>query len=100
MNNFEGHINGDKPVLVDFFADWCVPCKLMTPILQQLKQHLGDRITILKMDIDKNPALAESYHVHSVPSLVLFKNGTVLWRKSGFASATEVMEHLKYHLPN
>ncbi len=98
MNNFEGHINGDKPVLVDFFAEWCTPCKLMTPVLQELKHHLGDRVTILKMDIDKNTALSESYHIRSVPSLVLFKNGTIVWRKSGFASANEVMEHLKYHL--
>jgi thioredoxin 1 len=98
MNNFEGHINGDKPVLVDFFADWCEPCKLMTPVLQEVKQQLGERVTILKLDIDKNTSLAESCNIRSIPTLVLFRNGNVVWRKSGFASARELMEHLQYHL--
>lgn len=98
MNNFEGHIQGAKPVVVDFYANWCAPCKLMPPILEQVKEIVGERATILKMDIDKNPAYAEKYSIFSIPTLVIFKNGNILWRKSGVASAREILSNLNGHI--
>lgn len=95
MNSFEGHINGDKPVVVDFFAEWCGPCKMMTPILKEIKERLGDKVTVLKIDIDKNPNVVGNYAVQAVPTLIVFKNGKVHWRKAGVAPAHEIMEHLK-----
>jgi thioredoxin 1 len=94
MNNFESHIYGSKPVVVDFFAEWCGPCKLMTPVLQQVKDAVGDRVTVLKMDIDKNPGFTHHYAVQAVPTLIIFKDGHVLWRKSGVVPAHEILEHL------
>jgi thioredoxin 1 len=95
MYSFEGHINGDKPVVVDFFAEWCGPCKMMTPVLKEVKEKLGDRITVLKLDIDKNPQYASYYGVQAVPTLMVFKHGKIHWRKAGLAPAHEIMEHLK-----
>lgn len=98
MNNFETHINGGVPVVVDFFADWCGPCKMMPPILKEVKQKAGERATILKMDVDKNRYYAEKYGIQSIPTLIIFKNGQILWRKSGVSSAGEIMQHLQSHL--
>ncbi|MBS1934244.1 MAG: thioredoxin [Bacteroidetes bacterium] len=95
MNNFEGHIQGDIPVVVDFFAEWCGPCKLMPPILKQVKDTVGERATILKMDVDKNPAYAQQYGIQSIPTLIVFHRGNIVWRKSGVASANEILQHLK-----
>jgi len=94
MNNFEGHIGGDTPVVVDFFAEWCGPCKMMPPVLKEVKESVGDRVTILKMDVDKNPGYAQQYSVQSIPTLIIFKKGKILWRKSGTASAQEILHHL------
>ncbi|MEO6491187.1 MAG: thioredoxin [Ferruginibacter sp.] len=95
MNDFDKHINGDKPVLVDFFADWCGPCKVMAPSIVEVKMKIGDKATVLKMDIDKNPAYAQKYSVQSIPTLMIFQNGKVLWRKMGVTPAHEILKQLQ-----
>ena len=98
MNNFETHINGITPVVVDFFAEWCGPCKMMPPILKEVKAAVGEQATILKMDVDKNRLYSEKFGIQSIPTLIIFKNGKILWRKSGVASAQEIMQHLALHV--
>jgi len=83
METFSNIIYGNQLVLVDFFATWCGPCKMMHPILEQLKKDIGDAIRIIKIDVDKNEALAASYGIQSVPSLMLFRDGKTLWEQSG-----------------
>jgi len=97
MSSFNEVIHSDKPVLVDFFATWCGPCKMMSPILQQVKQSLGDAVTIIKVDVDKNPQAASAYGIQGVPTLILFKNGKVLWRQSGVVQANMLVNVLKQH---
>ena len=89
MNEFEKLIAGDKPVLVDFFATWCGPCKMMAPVLEEVKGKVGDAATTIKVDVDRNNALAMSYGIHSVPTLMLFKQGLLLLRSSAVERAAD-----------
>ncbi len=88
-------IKGDKPVLVDFFATWCGPCKMMQPILEQVSQQLGDQVRIVKIDVDRNQQLAAQLQVSSVPTLAIFKNGEIVWRQPGVQPAHVLSEKLK-----
>jgi thioredoxin 1 len=89
-DKFSDIIRGEKPVLVDFHAEWCGPCKVMSPILSELKSKMKDDLTILKIDIDKNPEVTNAYSVQGVPTLILFRNGQIIWRQSGVSSAAQL----------
>lgn len=91
MSKFSDLINQDTPVLVDFFAEWCGPCKMLGPILKQVKDNLGTRVSIIKIDVDKNQALAAKYQVKGVPTMLLFKNGKQVWRQSGVLQKDEII---------
>lgn len=94
---FQQLIQGDKPVLVDFHAEWCGPCKVMAPILQQVKQNMGDKITIVKIDIDKNRPAAEHFQIQGVPTLILFKKGEMKWRQSGVVDMQNLQRVLQQY---
>ena len=98
MNKFQDIIAGDTPVLVDFFAEWCGPCKMMKPVLEELKKKMGNTIIILKIDIDKNISLSSEYRIQSVPTLVLWKQGEIIWRQSGALSLNELEQILSSYI--
>lgn len=89
---FSDLINGERPVLVDFTAEWCGPCKMMKPVLEELRQRMGNEIRIIKVDIDQSPQAAVSYNVNSVPTLILFQKGNILWRQSGVIAAPSLQK--------
>ena len=95
---FEEIINQDKPVLIDFFATWCGPCKMQAPILEEVKQKLGDKVTIIKIDVDQNQSVANQYQIRSVPTLIIFKNGQIRWRQAGVFQTNELERLLKENM--
>lgn len=95
MSKFSEIINSGQPVLIDFSAEWCQPCKMMPPILKQVKQQLGDRIRILKVDVDKNPAIARKWMIQNVPTLMIFKKGEVQFRQAGVIPAQQIVKTLQ-----
>ena len=95
MSKFSEIINQNKPVLVDFFADWCGPCKMMSPILKGVKDALGDAVSIIKINVDNNQQLAAQYQVKGVPTLLLFKKGKQVWRQSGVLQKKELIQIIK-----
>ncbi|WP_417372070.1 thioredoxin [Gelidibacter japonicus] len=98
MSNFSEIIKENKPVLVDFYATWCGPCQLMHPILDDVKEAVGDKASILKIDVDKNQELASKYQVRGVPTIMVFKNGEQLFRQSGVLQKNELVELLNKHI--
>lgn len=92
MNSFNEAIKADKPVLVDFFATWCGPCKMMAPILQDVKAAMGDKVSIIKVDVDKNAEVSAHYQVQGVPTLMLFRKGELKWRQSGVMQSKQLQE--------
>jgi len=95
---FSEIIGANKPVLVDFFAEWCGPCKMMKPVLEELKNRVGETATIIKVDVDKSPLVANTYNIRGVPTLILFKNRQVKWRQSGVISANYLEQVIRQHL--
>ena len=98
MATFNDIINQDKPVLIDFHATWCGPCKALAPIIQRVKKHVGEQATILKIDVDKNQALAERLQIRGVPTLLLYKNGEMKWRQSGVVAESELVRVIGEHV--
>ena len=90
--NFNQIINEKEPVLVDFYADWCQPCKMVTPILKEVKKELGEKVKIIKINVDKNPAISAKYGIRSIPTLMLFKNGNVKFNQAGITPANKIKD--------
>jgi thioredoxin 1 len=94
-SSFNNLIASETPVLVDFYADWCGPCKMLAPVLKEVKAQMGDAVKIIKIDVDKNQSLASKYQVRGVPTMVLFKNGKPLWRQSGVLPKHEIVQAIQ-----
>jgi thioredoxin 1 len=99
MSTFTELLQSDRPVLVDFFAEWCGPCKLMAPILKEVKNAMGDDVMILKLDVDKNPHVADAFQVQGVPTLIIFFKGEIKWRQSGVIPAAQLEQVLRQFVP-
>ena len=95
MSKFSEIVKGDKPVLIDFSAEWCQPCKMMPPILKEVKKQLGDKARILKIDVDRNPDIARKHQIQSVPTLMVFKNGQIVFRQSGVMQAGQIVQMMQ-----
>jgi thioredoxin 1 len=93
--NFKDIISDSKPTLVDFFAEWCGPCKMLKPILEDVKTDMGQQANIIKVDVDKNPAAAQKFQIRGVPTMIIFKNGKPVWRQSGVLPKNEIVKILK-----
>ncbi|MCA6380246.1 MAG: thioredoxin [Cytophagales bacterium] len=97
-SSFSELIKGQIPTLIDFSAEWCGPCKMMKPILDQVKETLGDQVRIIKVDVDKNPSIATLYQIQGVPTLILFKNGEIKWRQSGVVPTENLKKIIKANM--
>lgn len=97
MSSFQELINSEHPVLVDFFAEWCGPCKAMAPILEETKNRLGEDAKIIKVDVDRNPQAAAAFQVRAVPTMIMFKKGQVVWKHAGVAQANELVALFQKH---
>ena len=96
--NFDSIINDTRPVIVDFHALWCGPCKVQSPILSDIASEFGERVRVIKIDVDQNPGLASKYHIQGVPTVIIFKNGQLVWRQSGVASKSQLIDLPKQHM--
>ena len=98
MGSFQDIVNGEVPTLVDFFATWCGPCKAMQPVLDQLKNDMGEKVRIVKIDVDKNTQAADKFKVRGVPTFVLFKSGEIMWRQSGGMPLQTLKDKITPHI--
>ncbi|MFM7311523.1 MAG: thioredoxin [Flavobacteriales bacterium] len=96
--SFQEFIQGEQPVLVDFYADWCKPCQIQGPMLEDFKQQMGEQVTVLKVDVDRNPSISESLSIRNIPTMILFKNGQAVWRYSGVLRPEQLIHEIQPHL--